>query len=369
MLWNWQRSDWPKFRYDAAALAPLEERFLLRSGEFMGAFRHIKSDEQAQIRIELICDEALKTSEIEGEFLNRDSVQSSLRRHFGLSAEPDRVSPQERGISQMMVSLYNTFAAPVTDAMLFEWHRMVMAGNQQIETLGSYRRHLEPMQVISGGIGRLKIHFEAPPSNRVPAEMQRFAEWFNDTAPRQNNALPALTRAGLAHLYFECIHPFEDGNGRIGRALSEKALAQAIGQPSLTALAYTIEQNRKQYYGQLEANNKEMEVTAWLVYFAQTVLEAQQTTLKRISFHIGKARFYEAFGDSLNERQQKVVARMFKEGIAGFKGGLSAENYISITGASRSTATRDLQELSALGALLREGERKHTRYRLNLETL
>lgn len=242
-----------------------------------------------------------------------------------------------------------------------------MAGERRIETIGAYRAHSDPMQVISGSIGRPKIHFEAPPSKQIPTEMERFIAWFNRTAPDVDAPLSPLIRSGMAHIYFESIHPFEDGNGRIGRALSEKALAQSLGQPSLISLAFTIERNRKRYYDMLEASNKGTEITDWLVYFAQTVLEAQQTTMWRVNFYIAKAHFYGRLGGQLNERQTKAIARMFREGINGFKGGLSAENYISITKASRATATRDLHELVEIGGLTRTGERRYTRYHLNID--
>ena len=180
--------------------------------------------------------------------------------------------------------------------------------------------------------------------------------------------LPALTRAALGHLWFESIHPFEDGNGRLGRALAEKSLAQNIGQPSLIALAYTIERHRKGYYDQLETHQKTLDITGWLLWFAETVLAAQQVTLTRVAFFIGKAKFYDQFRDLLNDRQAKVIERMFREGPDGFKGGLSAENYIAMTGTSRATTTRDLQNLVEMGALRRTGERRHTRYWLGLQT-
>jgi Fic family protein len=210
------------------------------------------------------------------------------------------------------------------------------------------------------------VHFEAPPSGRIPDEMKRFIEWFNDTSPGGETPLPPVTRAALAHLFFVCIHPFEDGNGRIGRALAEKALAQNLGRPSLIALAYTIERKRRDYYAALERDNKDLEVTGWMTYFAHTIVEAQINTIKRVDFYVAKARFYQRCGDELNERQAKVVARMFREGIDGFKGGLSAENYISIGRTSRATATRDLRDLVEKGALTKTGELRHTRYFLNL---
>jgi Fic family protein len=366
MAWNWQQPDWPNFTYDSGALEPRERQFLLQSGEFIGACKHVGSDDQETLRIELVSDEAVKTSEIEGEILDRASVQSSLRHQFGLGAEQPGIKPAERGIARMMVDLYRTFAAPLTDTTMFDWHTMLLGEDRSIKVIGGYRTQRDAMQVVSGADHKRTVHFEAPPSDRLATEMKRFIARFNDTAPGGGNPLPALTRAGISHLYFECIHPFEDGNGRIGRALAEKSLAQNLGQPSLIALAYTIERRRKDYYAALERNNKENQITDWLEYFADTVLEAQDNTLKRVDFYVAKARFYARLRGQLNERQERVIARMFREGIDGFKGGLSAENYISISKTSRATATRDLQDLVEKGALTKTGELRHTRYYLYL---
>ncbi len=366
MTWNWQQADWPNFSYNSEALTALEQRFLLQSGEFVGAYKHIGADDQETLRIELISEEAVKTSEIEGKILNRDSVQSSLRHQLGLSAEKPGIDPAERGIAEMMLDLYRGFATVLDDTTLFAWHRMLLASDSKIAVVGGWRTHEEPMQVVSGPDYKRAVHFEAPPSSAMQREMERFIAWFNDTAPGGKHPLPPLTRAGIMHLYFVCIHPFEDGNGRIGRALAEKSLAQNLGQPSLIALAYTIERRRKDYYAALERNNKAMEITGWLTYFAGTVLDAQRKTIDRVDFFVAKARFYERFQNRLNDRQAKVVARIFKEGIDGFKGGLSAENYITITGTSRATATRDLQDLVEKGAFTRTGELRHTRYALRL---
>lgn len=365
MTWNWEQPNWPDFSYDSKALQPLEQQFLLQSGEFVGACKHMGADDQETLKIELISDEAVKTSEIEGEILNRDSVQSSLRHQLGLGAEQPGILPAERGISEMMVDLYRHFATPLTDAIMFAWHKMLLSDDKTISVIGGYRKHTDAMQVVSGPDYKRTVHFEAPPSSRMSDEMKRFNTWFNDTAPDGKNSLPALTRAGIAHLYFVCIHPFEDGNGRVGRALAEKSLAQNLSQPSLIALAYTIERKRKDYYAALERNNKELEITAWLTYFANTILEAQRNTIKRVDFFVAKAKFYERLRGQLNERQDKVVARLFKEGLDGFKGGLSADNYISISKTSRATATRDLQDLVEKGALTKTGELRHTRYHLN----
>src|SRR6267142_2191725 len=314
MTWNWEQAEWPNFKYDATVLEPLEKQFLLQAGEFIGAFRHIDSDDQNTLKIELISDEAVKTSEIEGEILNRDSVQSSLRHQFGLAAAKPGIPPAERGIAEMMVDLYRNFADVLSDKTMFDWHRMLLSGDRSIQVIGGYRTHAEAMQVVSGPIHKPTVHFEAPPSSQVPDEMKQFVAWFNDTAPGGKTPLSPLTRAGIAHLYFVCVHPFEDGNGRIGRALAEKSLAQNVGRPSLIALAYTIERKRKDYYASLEHNNKETEITSWMKYFANTVLEAQTNTIKRVDFYVAKARFYERLRSKLNERQEKVIAWIFREG-------------------------------------------------------
>src|SRR5882724_11033909 len=318
MSWNWEKPDWPNFTYNSKALEPLERQFLLRSGEFIGAFRHVGPEDQDTLKIELIGDEAVKTSEIEGEILNRDSVQSSLRHQLGLGAEGPGITPAERGIAKMMVDLYRSFAGALTDKTMLDWHRVLLSGDTSIQVIGGYRTRADAMQVVSGPIHKRKMHFEAPPSSHVPDEMKQFVTWFNDTAPGGKTPLPPLTRAGIAHLYFVCVHPFEDGNGRIGRALAEKSLAQNLGQPSLIALAYTIERKRKDYYAALERNNKDTAITGWMKYFANTILEAQNNTIKRVDFYVAKAKLYEKLRGQLNERQEKVLARMFKEGIDGF---------------------------------------------------
>lgn len=364
MTWSWQNADWPNFRYDAPSLTLLERKFLQSAGEVIGAVRHFNEDDSNQLRIELLSDEAVKTSEIEGEFLDRVSVQSSLRRQFGLNADDRQVRPQERGIAEMMADVYRSWHSPLGHEGLFHWHSMLMAGNRYIETIGAYREHEDAMQIVSGRLDKPAIHFEAPPSRQVHAEMENFIAWFNQSGPNGRTPLQALTRAAVGHLYFESIHPFEDGNGRIGRALAEKSLAQNIGQPSLISLAFTIEKSRKAYYSELERHQRTLDITDWIIFFSETILEAQRATLDRINFFIQKAKFYDRFRNRLNERQQKVVARIFKEGTSGFKGGLSAENYISITGTSRATATRDLQQLVEIGAFTRTGELRHTRYSL-----
>lgn len=364
MRWNWQQPDWPDFTWNEVRLVRAEERFLLSGGQFLGMVKHLSDDDRDQLAVEAMSNEAVTTSEIEGEILNRDSVQSSIRRQLGLTSDHRRVQPGEQGIGEMMVDLYRSYAKPLSEQALFAWHEMIMKGQTDLQDVGRYRTHAEPMQVVSGRIHDPDIHFEAPPSKRVPREMRAFLAWFNDTAPKGRKPLPVLTRAGIAHLYFESIHPFEDGNGRVGRAIAEKVLAQGLGQPSLTAIAATILAHRKEYYAALEAANKRNEITAWLAWFAGIALEAQQRTLAQVDFVLEKAKLLDRFRDELNNRQQAVLLRMLREGPEGFKGGLSAGNYATIGKASPATATRDLVDLVERGALTRTGEKRHTRYHL-----
>jgi Fic family protein len=366
MTWNWQKPDWPHFRWDRARLEVAERQFLLSGGVFVGTVRHLGKEERDQLTIEAMSTEAVTTSEIEGEILDRASVQSSLRKQLGLATGERRVRPAERGIAEMMVDLYRSFAEPLSEEMLFRWHRMVMSGSRNLKDAGRYRTGAEAMQVVSGPVDEPSVHFEAPPSSRVLSEMKRFIAWFGRTAPGREEPLPALTRAGIAHLHFESIHPFEDGNGRIGRAIAEKALAQSLGQPALTALAATILARRKSYYEALEAANKENEITGWLLWFAGVAIEAQRRTIALVEFLIDKTKLLDRLKGQLNARQEKALLRVFREGPEGFRGGLSAGKYSTITGASPATTTRDLAGLVEKGALLREGERRYARYRLSV---
>jgi Fic family protein len=364
MIWSWQQPDWPSFTWERRRLEAAEQQFLVGAGVLVGTAKHLGDDQHDQLVIEAISIEALTTSEIEGEILDRASVQSSVRRQLGLSTDARRVRPAEQGIAEMMVDLYRSFDEPLSAVILFRWHRMVMSGRRDLKDIGRYRTGTEPMQVISHLLHEPRVHFEAPPSPQMESEMARFFAWLHRTAPRGEEPLPALTRAGIAHLYFECIHPFEDGNGRIGRAISEKSLAENLGQPTLTALAAAMLARRKGYYAMLEAANKQNEITAWLAWFAGVTIEAQRRTIALVEFLIDKAKLMDRLKGQLNERQDKALLRMLREGPEGFKGGLTAGRYSTITGASPATVTRDLADLVEKGALVRAGERRHARYNL-----
>jgi Fic family protein len=364
--WNWQKKNWPEFTFEKSELSKAENDFLYSSGALFAVYQHLHADDLETLRVQIIADEALKTSEIEGEILSRDSLQSSIRRNFGLKVDQKKIPPAEKGIADLMTDLYKNFAEKLTHKTLFQWHEMLMSGRGDLQDVGKYRTHLEPMQILSAKLYEPKVHFEAPPSKMMKSEMTQFISWFNDSAPNGKNPLPALTRAGIAHLYFVAIHPFEDDNGRIARSLSIKALSQSLNQPLLTSLSTIIQSKKKKYYDALEENNKNLEITNWLKYFSETFLESQNYTRQLIDFLIAKNKLYQIHQENLNGRQKKVLERMFREGIKGFEGGLNAEKYLAITKTSRATATRDLQDLLELKVFKKTGEGRWTRYSLNL---
>ncbi len=330
-----------------------------------GVCKHLDEEGLNSIKIDILSEEALKTSEIEGEFLDRNSIQSSIRRHFGLLADRSRVRPAEHGIAEMMTDIYDTWDAPTSHDMLWRWHNMICEGRRDIESIGNYRQYNEPMRVVSGSSHNPKVHFEAPQSSIILSEMDRFIDWFNKPTP-SDHSISALIHAGIAHLYFVSIHPFEDGNGRIARAIAEKSMSRSLGHPTLISLSQSICKKRKDYYSALERNNKDIEITDWLKYFAETILAAQDHTFKLIEFIISKGKFLTRIQPKLNTRQLKVVLRMFEEVPDGFHGDLSAANYLSITGTSPATTTRDLRDMVEKGAIMRTGELKQTRYYLNM---
>jgi Fic family protein len=365
-MWNWQKKNWGNFNWDAASLKSLEEEFLYQSGLMVGVTKHFSESEKQKLVVEILSDEAVSTSQIEGEYLNRESVQSSISYNFGFSTDRSKNRPAERAIAAMMSDLYQNFNKKLDHETLYRWHQMLTENRQDLTSIGAYRTHKEPMQVVSGHIGKTKVHFQAPPSSQVLTEMNNFLAWWHNSAREDSAKLTPLSRCGIAHLYFVCIHPFEDGNGRIARALAEKSLAESLGEATLIAISQTIQKNRKAYYAALEHNNKDNDITSWLYYHGQLIIAALKHTLELLEFIIEKNRFLSKYADLLNLRQEKVLKLMLAEGLSGFKGGLSAENYIKIAGTSRATATRDLNDLVNKNALTKTGELKGTRYFLGI---
>jgi Fic family protein len=360
-MWVWQQNKWPNFEYSKSLNGKNECKLEFDTGVFIGLIKSVNDEDKKSFIIDIISNEALKTSEIEGEKLNRDSLQSSIMNFFGINKTPFRKQPAEYGIAEMMTDLYNDYKKQLDNKTLCNWHSMLMNGRRDIN-IGKYRYLDEPMQIISGRIGDSRVYYEAPPSSQIEEEMKRFIKWFNESSPEGKNPISPLIRASICHLYFEMIHPFEDGNGRIGRALVQKIIAQHFDYPVFIALSNTINNRKKEYYNAFEINNNSLLIDRWIDFFSSIILESIQYTSKEIEFIIEKGKFFIKYEDLLNARQKKVIMRIFTEGSNGFKGGLSAENYVSITKTSRSTATRDLNDLIKKGIMHSSGMLKSTRY-------
>ena len=366
MHYNWQQKDWPNFRYDTKIVEPLLFRYAEKAGRVSGLLDGLPNASKNEAVISLMVSEAIKTSEIEGEYLSRQDVMSSVRNNLGFGSQRVR-DLKAQGIGELMVSVRKTFAEKLTQKTIFSWHELLMKGSYGIE-IGQWRTHEEPMQIVSGALGKEKIHFEAPPSRIVPTEMARFVDWFNDTETGGSLEIKMpIIRSAIAHLYFESIHPFEDGNGRIGRAISEKALSQYLEAPVVLSLSQTIEADKKDYYNALQKAQHSNEITEWLIYFTNVTLKAQIQAEALIVFTLAKARFFDRQAENLNERQNKVIKRMLEEGPKGFEGGMSAKKYMAIARVSKATATRDLQDLVNKKTLLPYGSGRSVKYELNLD--
>jgi len=365
MRFNWQLPDWPHFRYDLAAFDAARVAYARFEGRLQGLREALPDGEQREVALRALVLEALKTSAIEGELLAPDDIVASVRQQLGWDpgAIPVR-DARARGIAEVVVQVRETTQEPLTEALLFAWHAALLGSEADI-AVGKWRTHPDPMRIVSGPMGREVVHFEAPPSQRVPEEMARFLIWFNSTRPGGPEAIDhPPVRAALAHLYFESIHPFEDGNGRIGRALAEKVLSEASGMPMLLGLSAVLERKRKAYYAALHRASLDNDVQDWCDFFVPCVLEAIERSCAWVGFSVAKSRWYAHFGGQLSPRAAKVIARMFSAGPEGFEGGMTAAKYMRIAGTSKATATRDLAELAASGALAREQSGRNTRYRL-----
>lgn len=363
MAWNWELPDWPQFSFNLDIVAQQEKQFLLSVGGSFAYLKNIDDVSYNQFAVEILSTEGMKSARIEGETLDRQSLQSSIRRHFGLQVDCKPCVNKESRMAHLLCNAYEFFNKPLTHEMLWQWHSELFLGQSYIQDIGKYRVHSEPMQIVSHRYDDPKVFFEAPPSSKVFSEMTRFIEWFN--TPNMSQSI--LGRAAICHVYFESIHPFEDGNGRIGRVLIEKVLSQAVGRPIVLSVSKVLEKRRKEYYSALEGCNKTLKVDHWVQFFAESVLQAQKDSMQLLYFLIVKSKMLTSLAGQINPRQEKVLLRVFEEGPTGFVGGLSAEKYISITKASRATATRDLMELVEKQAFLKTGVLRHTRYWLNLE--
>ncbi len=370
MKWIWQQSDWPAFRYDKRMLESQDNEFRINSERLTGRFEALPMAYQEDATIDLMLSEAIKTSAIEGEDLDRQSVRSSLLSLIRSDTLPDVSDQKAAGAASLLVDVRRHWQVPLTHDLLGRWQSMAVPEQRYTSVLrGAYRNDSSPMQIVSGPYGREKVHYEAPPAKQVPVEMARFIDWYNQSSPLSGGQkIPGIARAGIAHLWFELIHPFDDGNGRVGRAIADHALSRFLGYPTTACLATAIESDKKSYYLQLEkASRGSLDINAWLDYFSDTVNEAQEIAREEVDFVLAKTRFYETYGDQLNNRQARMASRVFAEGRKGFEGGITTKKYEAITKCPNRTASRDLSDLVAKGIIIPlPGGGRTTRYELTV---
>ena len=349
-LYIWQRSNWPEWHYDLAALAGSLARVHRAQGHLLGRMADLGLALRDQATLRILTEDVLKTSEIEGERLNPDAVRSSIARRLGVDI--GALAPADRhvdGVVEMVLDATAQHARPLTAERLFGWHAALFpTGYSGLASIrvGAWRNDATgPMQVVSGPIGRQKVHYEAPPAPRLDGETTRFLDWFNGT----DTGDPVL-KAGLAHLWFVTLHPFDDGNGRIARAVGDMALARAEQSAQrFYSLSAQIQRERSDYYDLLERTQKgTMDVTPWLDWFLGCLKRAIDGADVTLSAVMTKARFWQRWaGVPLNERQVKVLNRQ----LDGFEGKLTSSKWAAIAKCSPDTALRDINDLLASGVL------------------
>ena len=351
--WIWQQPDWPKFVWDANEISNSLAQARLAQGKLQGAAQILNADLSSEALASILIQDGITTSAIEGERLHIDAVRSSVANQLGLPnvglPKPDRAID---GLVEVLLDATQKHNQPLTLQRLCNWHGALFptgySGLREIRV--GQMRGAEPMRVVSGRIGHETVHFEAPPYEQIDIEMSRFIDWFNSD---DSKILDGLIRAGVAHLWFITIHPFEDGNGRIARAITDMALAQDERLTMrLFSLSAQILAVREAYYNILESTQKgEMDITAWLKWFLTQIQNAVELAQLTVANTLNKAKFWMTHQTKpLNERQRKALNRML-DAKDGFEGGMNTRKYMSLTKTSRATAYRELAQMVEWGCL------------------
>jgi Fic family protein len=370
--WIWQSPAWPNFCWQEPLVQPLLRECHKRMGTLAGKASLSSSE---HVSLDTLLGNILASSAIEGELLNAESVRSSLANHLGVNNEqPYPVSDQSEGLADLMLDALTNLTAPLTEERLNQWHHWLFPQNSRPMThslrVGELRGNT-PMQVVSGRLDKQKVHFEAPPRSELETGLTEFLDWFNQTA--KDNSLDPLIRAAISHFWFITLHPFDDGNGRLTRALTDLALAQGDNHSvRLYAMSVAILDNRKGYYDILEQTQKNTEaveqtldVTPWIEWFLSTLLTSVESAITTIDRTLAKTAFWQRYNDmSLSAEQRKVLNRLLDGGPTGFENGISAAQYQKVAKVSKATATRHLADLVAKGCIEKmPGGGRSTRYK------
>lgn len=352
----WQFPTWPEFRWDSTVLLKLLGDCRFQQGSLLAQMRELGFEVQQQARAEVLIEEALKTSEIEGVRLDMRAVRSSVARRLGLpsAGRPEVNDSLADGVVEILLDATQNHGRKLIAGRLFGWHAALFptgySGIHKIRVAAWRDDRQGPMQVVSGPIGREKVHYQAPPADRLKDEMKRFFRWWH----KSRNEMDGILRAGVAHLWFVAVHPFDDGNGRIARTLTDMALAQ---DENLATRCYSLSSQimaeRDAYYKILERTNKQDgDITEWLRWFLTSMSRAVLNSNRLLSSVMQKARFWKRHAQTdLNNRQRKALNRLLDAGPGGFEGGLSNRKYVGMTHVSRATAQRELADLVKKGIL------------------
>lgn len=365
----WQHPEWPQFRYDMVRVARHVADARRAQGFAEGKLTAVGLRTRQEIIADAWAQDALATAAIEGERLNIDAVRSSIARRLGTPLRKAVGTPRQvDGLLDIMQDAVHNAAKPVTHDRLQGWQAALFpTGFSSMNKIrvGAYRSHDEPMQIVSGRIGYETVHYEAPSSERVPDEMEKFVRWLNEA-----NEPDAIVRAALAHLWFESIHPFEDGNGRVGRAIIDLVLAKdSDGSGRMLRISQRLAENRDAYYDELgRAQHGDLDVTEWVLWFTEQFHGACVAAAEMVDQSLKKGLFWTEHSDKdLNDRQRKIVNLLLDAGPRGFEGDMSTRKYESIAATSRATASRELGDLETKGLLRSIGSGRATRYFINLE--
>ena len=373
-IYIWQQNDWPRLRFDAASLAAPLAAVHRAQGRLAGRMQALGLPERKLAALQMLTSDVLTTSEIEGEQLNLEAVRSSFARRLGVDI--GALAPADRhvdGVVEMVLDAIRGYDQPLTTTRLLAWHAGLFPSSPDVSArfqlnpvqAGRWRDDAQgAMQVVSGGAGRQTVHFEAPPAQRLDAEIDAFLDWFNDENGNKK-ALDPVLKAGLAHLWFVTIHPFDDGNGRIARAVGDMLLARAEQSTQrFYSLSAQIQRERLAYYTLLESTQKgNLDVTAWLDWFLACLLRAITAADAILSVVLTKADFWQRWAATpLNTRQIKLLNRL----LDGFEGKLTSSKWAAIAKCSPDTALRDVQDLLERGVLRRsEAGGRSTSYAIN----
>ncbi|QHC07468.1 DUF4172 domain-containing protein [Aeromonas veronii] len=369
-LWIWQQADWPHFRWRDSEILPRLRQVQRRQGILIGSHSRLGNPDQT---LDTLLANIIASSAIEGERLNAQSVRSSLARRLGSpQTQSYPVSERSEGLAAMMLDAIDNHEQPLTIERLYQWHRWLFPANEwsvQPVNVGQLRGD-EPMQVVSGRVDRPTVHFEAPPRATLDDQLAEFIPWFNQT--RHDPTMDPLLRAAIIHFWFVTLHPVDDGNGRLTRALTDLALSQADSHSiRLYAMSVAILELRGDYYRALEsAQRGSLDITSWICWFLDTLDYSIELALQVIDRSLAKKHFWlQHCHDGLSPEQTKVINRLLDGGQQGFENGINASQYQKVTGVSKATATRHLAELVGRGCIEKlPGGGRNTRYQIRLHT-